>query len=207
MRVALFGGTFDPPHRGHLAIAAAAADAFDLDEVLFAPVGHQPLKPHCAQAPFADRFAMLCLACLPDPRFGVSKLDAPHPDGAPNYTIETLTALHQLMPTDTLFNLVGADSFLNLPHWREPGHLLELAEWIVVSRPGSPLDDLSSLYLTPRQQDRVHLLQTVHDDVSATSLRKRLAAGDPCTDLLPPAVSEYALTHALYHSPPAASRP
>jgi nicotinate-nucleotide adenylyltransferase len=198
MRVALFGGTFDPPHCGHLAIAAAAADAFDLDEVLFAPVGRQPLKPEGAHAPFADRVAMLSLACLPDPRFGVSNLDAPHPDGTPNYTLQTLTALHGLMPEDTIFNLVGADSFLHLPHWREPVQLLELAEWIVVSRPGSSLDDLSPLNLTPRQQTRVHLLQTIHEDVSATHLRQRLAAGDPCPDLLPAAVSQYIFTHNLY---------
>jgi nicotinate-nucleotide adenylyltransferase len=201
MRVALFGGTFDPPHRGHLAIAAAAADAFALDEVLFAPAGLQPLKPDGAHAPFADRLAMLSLACLPETRFGVSDLDEPHPDGTPNYTVQTLTALHQLMPADTLFNLVGADSFLNLRHWREPDRLLELAEWIVVSRPGFPLDDLSRLNLTPRQQTRVHLLQTVHEDIAATDLRQRLEAGDPCPDLLPAPVSDYILTHHLYSHP------
>jgi nicotinate-nucleotide adenylyltransferase len=201
MRIALFGGSFDPPHRGHLAIATAAADAFDLDEVLFAPAGRQPLKAHGAVAPFADRVAMLFLACLPDPRFGVSNLDAPHPDGTPNYTIETITALHQLLPGDTLFNLAGADTFLALPHWREPAHLLELAEWIVVSRPGFPLDDLSSFNLTPHQQSRVHLLQTVHEDVAATDLRQRLEAGNPCPDLLPADVSHYILTHHLYSQP------
>jgi nicotinate-nucleotide adenylyltransferase len=201
MRVALFGGTFDPPHRGHLAIATAAADAFDLDEVLFTPVGHQPLKPDGTPAPFADRIAMLSLACLPDTRFAVSKLDAPHPDGTPNYTVQTLTALHQLLPDDTLFNLVGADSFLDLPHWREPDRLLELAEWIVVSRPGASLDNLSALNLTPKQQTRIHLLQTVHEDVSATDLRQRLEAGDPCSELLPAAVSDYIATYDLYSHP------
>jgi nicotinate-nucleotide adenylyltransferase len=201
MRVALFGGTFDPPHRGHLGIAAAAADAFALDEVLFAPAGRQPLKPDGAHAPFADRLAMLSLACLPDTRFGVSDLDAPHPDGTPNYTVQTLTALHQLRPADTLFNLVGADSFLNLRHWREPDRLLELAEWIVVSRPGFPLEDLSGLNLTPHQKTRVHLLQTVHEDIAATDLRQRLEAGDPCPDLLPTPVSDYILTHHLYSHP------
>jgi nicotinate-nucleotide adenylyltransferase len=201
MRVALFGGSFDPPHRGHLAIATAAADAFDLDEVLFAPAGRQPLKPESAPAPFADRVAMLSLACIPDPRFGVSSLDAPHPDGTPNYTIETLTALHQLLPGDTILVLVGADSFLDLPRWRDPRHLLELAEWIVVSRPGFSLDDLSALNLTPDQQTRVHLLETVHEDVAATNLRHRLETGDPCTDLLPGCVSDYIATHHLYRQP------
>jgi nicotinate-nucleotide adenylyltransferase len=201
MRVALFGGTFDPLHCGHLAIATAAANSFDLDEVLFAPAGRQPLKPDSTPAPFADRVAMLSLACLPDTRFAVSTLDAPHPDGTPNYTVQTLTALHQLLPGDTLFNLVGADSFLDLPRWHEPDLLLELAEWIVVSRPGASLDDLSALQLTPAQQARVHLLQTVHEDVAATDLRQRLEAGDPCADLLPAAVSQYILAHQLYRQP------
>jgi nicotinate-nucleotide adenylyltransferase len=102
------------------------------------------------------------------------------------------------MPDAVLFNLVGADSFLDLPRWRQPYRLLELAEWIVASRPGSSLDDLTSLHLDPHQRSRVHLLQTVHEDVSATNLRQRLHAGDPCTDLLPEAVSHYIQLHHLY---------
>lgn len=198
MRIALFGGTFDPPHRGHLTIATAAADAFQLDSILFAPTGLQPLKPEGHPAPFADRLAMVALACKQDTRFQPSAIDAPHPDGLPNYTAETLTALRRTMPEATLFNLAGADSFLSLPRWREPDRLLELAEWIVVSRPGFSLDDLSSLHLTALQHSRVHLLQTVHEDISATALRHRLQAGDPCTDLLPPEVATYIQAHHLY---------
>jgi nicotinate-nucleotide adenylyltransferase len=198
MRVALFGGSFDPPHHGHIAIATAAADVFDLDSVLFAPVGHQPLKLEGAPAPFADRLAMVELACGSDPRFAVSDLDSPRPDGAPNYTVETLATLHRSMPDARLFNLVGADSFLDLPRWHEPERLLDLAEWIVVSRPGFPLADLSTLGLTPHQKGRVHLLQTVHEDVAATNLRERLEAGDLCTDVLSPDVSVYIQTHHLY---------
>jgi nicotinate-nucleotide adenylyltransferase len=198
MRVALFGGSFDPPHHGHIAIATAAADVFDLDQVLFAPVGRQPLKPDGKPAPFADRLAMVELACGPDPRFAASDLDAPRPDGSPNYTVETLTTLRDTMPDARLFNLCGADSFLNLRRWHEPERLLELAEWIVVSRPGFPLADLSPLGLTSHQKGRVHLLQTVHEDVAATNLRERLDAGDLCTDLLAPAVSAYIESHGLY---------
>lgn len=198
MRIALFGGTFDPPHRGHLSIAAAAADAFRLDTVLFTPAGRQPLKPDAVPAPFADRIAMLSLASIPDPRFAVSNLDAPHTDGTPNYTVDTLAALHQLVPEAIVFNLVGADSFLNLPRWHQPERLLELAEWIVVSRPGFSLEDLSSLHLTPDQKTRIHLLQNVHEDVAATDLRHRLEAGDPCADLLPIEVSTYIREHRLY---------
>jgi nicotinate-nucleotide adenylyltransferase len=199
MRVALFGGSFDPPHHGHIAIATAAADVFDLDSVLFAPVGLQPLKPDGGSAPFVDRLAMVELACGADSRFAVSDLDAPLPDGAPNYTVQTLATLQEAMPEARLFNLVGADSFLDLPQWREPDRLLELAEWIVVSRPGFPLAELSPLGLTPHLRGRVHLLQTIHEDVAATNLRERLEAGDLCTDVLSPAVSAYIQAHHLYH--------
>jgi nicotinate-nucleotide adenylyltransferase len=198
MRVALFGGSFDPPHHGHTAIATAAADVFDLECVLFTPVGHQPLKTESATAPFADRLAMVGLACRVDARFAVSEVDAPRPDGTANYTVETLAALRKQMPEAKLFNLVGADSFLDLRRWREPERLLEVAEWIVVSRPGFALADLSPLELTPQQRDRVHLLQTVHEDVAATNLRERLGRGDPCLDVLAPAVSEYIEIHQLY---------
>ncbi len=221
MRVAFFGGTFDPIHRGHLRLAAAAADAFDLDRVLFAPVGLQPLKAEHAIASFADRSEMIALALasgshnssarehlpptanFPDSRFAMSTLDAPRPNGSPNFTIDTLGALVLEYPAAQLFVLSGADSFLDLRRWRSPNQLLALAEWIVVSRPEFPLTEpqLAALALTPTQRDRVHLLTTVHEDVSATDLRRRLRTGDPCPGLLFPAVSTYIQTHNLYRSP------
>ncbi|MDE1176771.1 MAG: nicotinate-nucleotide adenylyltransferase [Edaphobacter sp.] len=204
MRVALFGGTFDPPHLGHLGIARAAAESFALDTVLFAPVGQQPLKPGVTLTSFADRFAMVRLACEqeqkipPGTSFTASTVDAPQPNGEPNYTVDTLARLRQEMPEAALYNLVGADSFLSLRKWREPERLLELAEWIVVSRPGYSLDDLSPLALTESERSRVHLIETVHHDVSSTWLRERLAAGDSARDLLPEGVARYIRQHNLY---------
>jgi nicotinate-nucleotide adenylyltransferase len=215
-RRAIFGGTFDPPHRGHMAIARAAADAFHLDQVLFAPAGRQPLKLKSNPSSFADRMAMVAAACadachadqseapnsrLGENRFVVTDLDGPRPSGLPNYTVDTLTALRALYPSDTLFSLAGADSFLNLHHWREPQRLLELTEWIVVTRPGYPLTEerLAPLHLTAAQRARVHLLTGVEEDVSATRLRERLRQGDPCADLLSPSVTGYIRQHALYH--------
>jgi nicotinate-nucleotide adenylyltransferase len=204
MRVALFGGTFDPIHRGHLAIASAAADAFALDLVLFAPVGRQPLKGESAIASFADRLQMAALACTapstPDPRFAVSNVDAPRADGQPNYTVDTLSELALEYPGSTLFALAGADSFLTLHRWRQSDRVLTLAEWIVVSRPEFPLTEpqLAPLALTPAQRARVHILTTIHEDVSATELRRRIHAGDPCPGLLPPAVAAYIQSHHLY---------
>ncbi len=182
MRVALFGGSFDPPHRGHVAIARAAADAFALDTVLFAPAGRQPLKTLAAGASFADRLTMVALLCASDGRFAVSNLDAPRDDGDANYTVRTLGLLRELMPEAQVFNLVGADSFQTLARWREPERLLALAEWIVVSRPGFALVDPSGMAAERTQRARVHLLGSVHEDVAATELRERLQRGDRCAD-------------------------
>src|SRR4029453_16096512 len=126
MRIALFGGTFDPPHRGHIAIATAAADAFGLESVLFAPTGQQPLKMGSAATPFPDRLAMVELACAADSRFSASTIDAPRTDGKPNSTGDKLAALQGQLPAAKLYNLVGADSFLSLRQWREPERLLAL---------------------------------------------------------------------------------
>lgn len=202
MRVALFGGTFDPIHHGHLALASAAANASSLDRVLFAPVGRQPLKSEAPVANFADRLEMttLAVASAGDPRLSVSGIDAPRPDGTPNYTVDTLAALAREYPAATLFMLAGADSFLTLHHWHSPARLFDLAEFIVVSRPDFPITEsqLTALNLTAAQRARVHLLTTVHEDISATELRRRLHAGDPCTGLLPPTVADYIQTHRLY---------
>jgi nicotinate-nucleotide adenylyltransferase len=207
MRIALFGGSFDPPHRGHLAIAQAAADSFSLDRVLFTPAGRQPLKRDGHAAAYEQRLAMCELACRAlceetgDPaRFAVSTLDAPLADGSPNYTVRTLSLLADQYPRATLFNIVGADTFLEIPRWREPYRLLQLAEWIVVSRPGASLRFPEGLALTPAQRARVHLLDTVHDPVSATTLRHRLAQNVPCDDLLPSGVAAYIAEHALYRT-------
>ena len=204
MRVAFFGGTFDPIHRGHLALAAAAARTYALDRVLFTPTAMQPLRPP-AIASFVDRLAMVTLACASlegaGTQYVACGLDAPRTDAQPNYTVDTLAALSREYPDATLFALAGADSFLTLRQWREPDRLLALAEWIVVSRPGSPLSEsqLAPLGLSAAQRAGVHLLTTVHENVSATELRLRLRAGDAaCAALLPPRVATYIHTHDLY---------
>lgn len=200
MRVALFGGSFDPPHRGHTTIAMAAADRLQLDLVLFAPVGLQPLKGSSLGASFDDRLAMVADACAVDPRFVASSIDAPRPDGQPNYTVDTLERLRVEFPEAHLFNLVGADSFLTLPHWHAHERLFELADWIVVSRPGFPVGDFEGS-LPPAQRARVHRIEGVLEDVSATELRHRLESGNGAgdvDDLLDPAVAQYIRAHHLY---------
>jgi nicotinate-nucleotide adenylyltransferase len=135
-RVAFFGGSFDPPHLGHLAVARAARAALNLDAVLFAPVGAQPLKPHGATAPFEDRLEMTRLAIADQPAFAISLADAPNASRGPNYTLETLLRLRSELPPDgTLFCLMGADSFLSLRHWHRAAEIPFAAPLIVASRP------------------------------------------------------------------------
>jgi len=145
MRVAFFGGSFDPPHLGHLAVARAARVALGLDRVIFTPVGAQPLKPLGSTAGFEDRLALTELAIAGEPGFAVSLADAPRSGGAPNYTLETLKRLRaELPPGSTLFCLMGADSFFGLRRWRGAAEIPFVAPLIVASRPGQRLDDLKA---------------------------------------------------------------
>ena len=216
MRIGYFGGTFDPPHRAHLAVAMAAARAFALDRVLLAPTGRQPLKPAEPMAAYADRLAMVRLLCAAASGAGVplgspfvtatplgqleaSDLDAPHADGAPNYTVDALEALHALEPAAELFCIVGADSLLSLRRWKDSDRLLALAQWITVQRPGFALEDLDSQGFTPEQRGRIHLLDEVDDDTSATDLRERLRVGVSPGSRITPEVMLYISRMRLYH--------
>jgi nicotinate-nucleotide adenylyltransferase len=143
-RVAFFGGSFDPPHLGHLAIARAARDALCLDAVLFAPVGAQPLKPAGSTAPFVDRVEMTRLAIAGERAFELSLVDSPNPEGKPNYTLDTLRGLQSHYGEHAaLFCLMGADSFVSLRRWRGGAEIPFAAILVVASRPGLQLDDLS----------------------------------------------------------------
>ncbi len=144
-RVAFFGGSFDPPHVGHLAVARAARAALNLDTVLFAPVGAQPLKPAGSSASFEDRVAMTRLAVAGETGFALSLADAPRHQRAPNYTLETLRTLGaEFAPEVELFCLMGADSFAGLRHWRGAAELPFTASLIVAARPGFDLADLQA---------------------------------------------------------------
>lgn len=203
MRLGLFGGSFDPPHNGHVAVAEAALRGFALDRILFAPTGRQPLKPEWPMASFEDRCAMVSALTETHPGFQLSMADAPHPDGTPNFTVDLITQLGgEMKPSDRLFNIVGADAFAGLPKWHEPVRLLESCEWIVVSRPGlDPREAIraaiAKLGLT-QVPAGIHALADVAEAVSATEVRKRLATGLSCSELVPEPVLRYIQRHRLY---------
>lgn len=224
MRIAFFGGSFDPPHRGHLAIARAAISRLALDRVLMAPVAAQPLKGNGGQASFADRLAMVKLATEGDPRLVASDLDAPRADGQPNYTLDTLAGLRRtLSKDDTLFCLLGADALFSFKHWRRAADLLLFCDFIVAGRPGFALDDIAALLPAGLRQlgrsrqpeyirfdfagaggDReerrtsLYLLTGLDEDISATEIRSALAGGSQTQSVLAPGVANYIRDHGLY---------
>ncbi len=140
---------------------------------------------------------MTRLLCADDPRLEVSELDAPHEDGSPNYTVDALARLHALYPGAEIFAITGADSFATLPHWHEYERLLTEAEWIVVSRPDY---DLNDLVIPEAQRSRVHLLNTVDEDISSTGVRERLRVGVATDKMLTPTVNLYIARMHLYHA-------
>lgn len=212
MRLGYFGGSFDPPHLGHLAVAQAAADSYNLSRVLLVPTAQQPLKPSGAVAAYHDRLAMVSILCESDPRLIASDLEAPVSPPAPNYTIDTLKRIRNTQPDAELFVIVGADAFHDLPRWHSPNELLDLAEWIVVTRPhlsahassgetaATRHEPLRLPPLTPAQRTRIHLLPTVDHPASATAIRAELAQGGDGLGMLSPRLLAYIRQHHLYAS-------
>ena len=196
LRVALLGGSFDPPHRGHLAMAEIARDRFALDRVLLTPAGRQPLKSAGTGASYRDRLAMTRLLCSADPaHLLASELDAPHPDGSPNYTVDTLQALALAYPGASLFAIAGIDSFLDLPRWRAHARLLELAEWIVVSRPGHTFPEPPPAWIA---SGRLHFICDLDQPIASRHLRDELRLGESCSSAIPAPVLAYIHEHGLY---------
>jgi nicotinate-nucleotide adenylyltransferase len=224
MNLALFGGTFDPVHRGHLAVARAAAKKFDLRLVYFVPADLPPHKGHRILMDFRHRFAMLALATAEEDSFVPSLLEA-H-SGQPNYSIETVRRLKStLKKTDKLYFLIGIDAFMEISTWKQPVQLLGECDFIVTSRPGYSLADVGKalpetlrpsaevLQALRRQQasgaialpsTMIHLLSDVNEKISSTQIRA--AARKSIKQLsryVPETVARYIRKERLYLAVPA----
>jgi len=198
VKIALFGGTFDPIHSGHLAIARAAADAEGLDRVVFIPAGKPPHKADQAQAPYLDRYRMVQLACEQDARFEASRLEDPaRLEGRRSYSYDTIRAFRKtLQPDDELFFLLGEDAFADLGIWYRLEEVAEMVEFLVVSRPeggGERAPKLPGL--------RARWVRGVQHPASSTEIRRRAATGEPLDDLVPRNVATYITEHGLYVRP------
>ena len=195
IRLGLLGGTFDPPHYGHLLAAQEVAWRLNIDRVLFLPARQNPLKRGEASSSAEDRCEMVALAVADNPSFELSRLDLDRPP--PSYTADLLRALQS--PEHELFFLVGADILPELPKWREPQQIVQLARLVVVNRPGAPPPDLERVEtVLPGVRERVERVQIPGVDVSSREIRKRVAAGRPIRYLTPPAVERYIMDRRLY---------
>jgi nicotinate-nucleotide adenylyltransferase len=235
MNIGLFGGTFDPIHHGHLALARAAKERFDLGRIFFVPANVPPHKQERPISPFAHRYAMVVLATVGEKTFVPSLLEAPgvvvvtSPKGkiskkeevpGANYSIDTVKRLKEsLKKIDRVFFLIGIDAFAEIAHWHQAEALFREVEFIVASRPGYSLADVANALpakIRPPQSvsqpfakqpakgdlvltgATIHLLENVHQPVSATTIREAVAAKKPLRKFVEATVEEYVKKEGLY---------
>jgi nicotinate-nucleotide adenylyltransferase len=213
-RTAVFGGSFNPIHYGHLLLADDLLEILGLDRVLFVPAKHPPHKDPTRLAPPADRLAMVRLATKGHHGFEVSDMELTRP--GPSFTVDTLAALAR--PGETLFLIVGSETFLDLHSWREPRRVAQLAQLVIVPRVGSPFDTDSEAaqkvlreigveggFATVdggRVPDRGVIVSAAASmPISASELRRRIREGRSLAFRLPPAVEQYIRAHGLYADP------
>jgi nicotinate-nucleotide adenylyltransferase len=195
-RVGVLGGTFDPPHIGHLIIATELRYALSLNRVLFVPSGRPPHKTDRAITEERHRLRMLQLALADAPEFEISMVDLERDE--PSYTVDTLEILQRALGPVRLLFLMGEDSLRDLPTWHEPALLVTRAELGVASRPGVEAD-LSDVYAAvPEARGRVHLIEVPEIGISSRDLRARVAAGRPIRYQVPRNVEAYIIKHGLY---------
>jgi nicotinate-nucleotide adenylyltransferase len=198
VRVGVLGGTFDPPHKGHLAVASEARTMLDLSTVIFVPAGQPWLKSEMTVSPSEDRFEMVRLAIAPYPYFTASRIEIDKQ--GPSYTAETLERLKAEMESQTqLYFLMGWDCFSQLPRWYRAEKILSLCRLAAVPRPGYSRPDLEALESDiPGISRRVEWLDMPLVDVSATDIRARVSEGRSIADLVPEAVERYIREAGLY---------
>jgi nicotinate-nucleotide adenylyltransferase len=187
-RVGIFGGTFDPPHLGHVRVAADVAELLNLDRVLWIPARRSPHKPDVALTPDAVRLEMTRAAVEADPRFEVSDVELQRP--APSYTVDTLRALRTRFDAGTeLFLIIGIDQYEAFGSWHEPGAIRQLATLAVMDREGAGVEE---------EEEGVVRVAVERVDVSATEVRARAAAGESIAALVPTGVARIIERERLY---------
>ncbi len=200
MRLGIFGGSFDPVHRGHLLLADCCATQARLDEVWFVPAAHQPLKPAGPVASNEHRVAMLRLACTEREDFCVSTLEIDR--GGVSYTVDTLQAIAEQRPEGDLFLLMGADSLADLPRWHRPETICQLATPLVVHRAEAPAPDFQVLreLVDDERLETIsqQLVEMPPTPISSSQIRRQIASGEQWQEAVPPKVADYIAEQQLY---------
>jgi nicotinate-nucleotide adenylyltransferase len=198
MKIGVLGGTFDPIHLAHLAVAEAVKAELGLREVIFVPAGQPWLKANNYISAAEHRVQMVRLAIAGKSYFRLSTMEIDRP--GPSYTVDTMAELRgQINASDELYFILGWDNLAELPRWREPARLIQLCYLVAVPRPGYCVPDLMKLAKEiPGISKRVIVMDKPQLDISATEIRKRLSRGEPIDDLVPEAVAEYIKRQRLY---------
>lgn len=198
MKLGVLGGTFDPIHLGHLALAEEARRCAGLDQVLLVPAAEPPHRPR-PTASAADRLEMCRLAASGRPWLDVSDIELRRP--GPSYTLDTLRALRRERPQDELYLILGWDAARELGHWKGPDEVMELARVVVVDRPGLRGPTRADLELAGIDPDRALLCHARTPAVEASEVRRLLEEGGPLDSLVDPAVEAYLRSRGLYRRP------
>ena len=197
MRTGVFGGTFDPPHVGHMILAEEALAQLGLGRVLWVLTPDPPHKQERRIAPLADRYAMLLAAVAGNPSFEVSRVDIDR--SPPHYALDTVQLLAQENPSDELYYLMGSDSLRDLPTWHSPDQFVQACHAIGVMRRAGVRLDLDGLEaVIPGLKARVRWIDVPLIEIASSSIRERVTRGEPYRYYLPPAVFEYIRQHYLY---------
>ncbi len=195
MKIGLYGGSFDPIHRGHIEPVREAHRALALDRVIYLPTANPPHKPR-RKVPALARYAMVELALLAEADFFVDPFEL---GPEVSFTVHTLEHFHRRHPEARLFLILGSDSFLQLDRWREWRRILELAELAVLERPGADVEKLPQPLETELDPHRVHRIANLPVAASSTEVRQRLAAhSQDLHQLVPPLVLDYIAKYDLY---------
>lgn len=199
MRVGILGGTFNPPHLGHLVCAQEAFRELELDQVILIPARVPPHKPVEDEPGAEHRLALCRLAVQDDERFEVSEIELGR-DG-PSYTVDTLMQLSSEAPDNELFLIVGGDIAVGLPRWHRAERVLELASVAIAKRRGTARASVAQALQALPGGDRARFFQMPRMGVSSTMVRRRVAARQPIRYLVPDRVAEYIASHRLYEGP------
>jgi nicotinate-nucleotide adenylyltransferase len=200
MKKGVLGGTFDPIHNGHLAVAAEVRLELSLDEVIFVPARCPRLKPASPVATPEQRVHMVRLAISGSPYYRLSTVEVERP--GPSCSVDTVAELRGQLDKDSeLYFILGQDNLAELPRWREPERLVRICRLVAVPRPGHPLPDLKALETSvPGLAESLILLKAPHIDISASDIRQRVSRGLPIGRLVPGAVANYIEERGLYTS-------
>ncbi|MDI6815176.1 MAG: nicotinate-nucleotide adenylyltransferase [Dehalococcoidales bacterium] len=198
MNIGVLGGTFDPIHIGHLAVAEEVKERLSLAVVLFVPAGQPWLKPNIPISAAEHRVQMVRLALADKPYFKLSTMEIER--AGPSYTVDTIAELQgQLGAGDELFFILGRDNLVQLPQWHEPWRLVKMCRLVAVPRVGYPTPDVNSLEaIIPGLSQATILLDTPQIDINASEIRNRVAHGLSIHHLVPEPVERYIKEHRLY---------